>query len=59
MGRFVVALVLVLLAAVALAVLAPSLPAGPLRDLGQGLRDIGDFVASGFGGGYGELGGTG
>ena len=55
-----VALVLLSIVALALAVFGPSMPAGsPLRAMGQGVRDIGDFIARGFGGGYGELGGSG
>jgi hypothetical protein len=39
-----------------LAVLGPNLPEGnPLHTIGDGLRGIGDGIARGFGGGYGEL----
>lgn len=54
-GLFVL-VVIILIVAVALAVVGPSMPAGsPWRAAGDGLRGIGDFLARGFGGGYGEI----
>ena len=47
---------IVVLGALALAVIGPTLPPGnPLHDIGGMLRDIGQTVSRGFGGGYGEL----
>lgn len=51
-------LIATILAAVVigLAVIGPSLPEGnPLRTVGESMRDIGEGIARGFGGGYGEL----
>jgi hypothetical protein len=54
-GVFVVVVVL-LIVVVVVAVLGPSMPAGsPMRAAGDGLRGIGDWLGSGFGGGYGEI----
>lgn len=54
-GVFVVIVVL-LFVAVIVAVVGPAMPPGsPLRAAGDGLRGIGDWLGSGFGGGYGEI----
>lgn len=49
-------MVVLLIVAVLVAVVGPSMPAGsPLRAAGEGIRGIGDWLGSGFGGGYGEI----
>ena len=55
-GKILGFLAIVLLAALALALFGPTLPAdNPLRSIGVGLRDVGTWISRGFGGGYGEV----
>lgn len=56
MRRMLTLLVVVAIGLAVLYVIAPTLPEGnPLRLAGEGLRSIGESIARGFGGGYGEL----
>ncbi len=56
MTRLFVTIALLGVIAVALALLAPSLPDGnPIREVGEAIREFGGSIGRGFGGGYGEL----
>ncbi|HEY7563905.1 MAG TPA: hypothetical protein VIA81_03190 [Acidimicrobiia bacterium] len=56
MVKFLGAVAVLALVAVILAVYGPSLPPGnPLHEAGNVLRDLGQAIGRGFGGGYAEL----
>ena len=56
MKRFFAVAVVALFALALFAVLGESLPEGSmLRGVSDSLRSVGDSIARGFGGGYGEL----
>lgn len=56
MRRLFVLVVVLLIVAVVMTVIGPSMPAdSPLRAASDGIRGIGDFLGRGFGGGYGEI----
>lgn len=55
-GRVLGIMAILVIGAIALAVIGPTLPAdNPLRNIGVSLRGVGQWISRGFGGGYGEI----
>lgn len=55
MRRVVIVVIVVAVIIIGLAVFSDSLPEGPLKDFGDGVKDVGNNLSRAFGGGYGEL----